>query len=132
MKSIKSYIISLLLIGVIVCLIFLPNAIDLIPSQKVKIIVAVILFFLMLILMIFTTYKDIRKKEYTNNVFIVITDVVQISSYLVVGYIALVPYDVKNMELLFSKIDHRMFAMLVFASTILLQSYFKTEKFKKI
>lgn len=132
MKSIKSYIISFIIVILFILVIFLPNIIDLIPSQKVKIIVAGILFFLMLILMIFTTYKDIRKKEYTNNVFIVITDVVQISSYLVLGYIALVPYDVKNIELLFSKINHRMIAILVFASTILIQSYFKREKFKKI
>jgi hypothetical protein len=124
-----------LLISVVVILfillLFLPKIIDLIPSVEVKFVVVSILASLTLIFMIIETYQDITKKQFTTTVFIVLSDIIQIVAFLVLGYLSFRSYDVINIEAVLTKNDARMLAIMLIFGANLVRTFLKSQRFEK-
>lgn len=131
MKINKSDLIFVMIIILCVLLFFLPNFIDLIPSKEVQSIIAIIMLMLVFILIIFETYGDITRKQFTTTVYIVLADIVQISALTVLGYLSFKSYDATNIEALLKRTDYHTMAVLFFLGAILVRNFFKSEKFKK-
>lgn len=125
----KKNFIVLLIIVVFGLVLFMPNIIDLIPSHEVKFTAAIIFSLLAFLFLIYITYSDIRKKQYTTTVYIVILDIIQVVVFAIVGYMLLNNSPVINSEILL-RVNHIRAASLMYAlcSSILLD-FLKSERF---
>lgn len=86
----KSNIIrEIILILIIILLFSLPITIDMLPKTHFTYVSGLILCSIVLIFIMFNTYKDIRDKKYTTNTFIILTDMIIIlamASFLLIEY----------------------------------------------
>lgn len=135
MKFNKANIISSIFITICILLLFLllflPKIIDLIPSKDTRFIIYIILFILFFIHIIFETYHDIRKKQFTTKIYIVITDIIAIIAFTVLFYINFTNHNETNIEVVLQKSTYSMMALLFFAGAILIQTLLKNQRFKK-
>lgn len=93
MKNSRSNNMSALYIVVGVLIILSINYIDSILAVRSKLIPLIVICFLIVILWIIKTNNDIRKKQYVTSLYIVITDIIIIGSYVVLGYISFKSYN---------------------------------------
>lgn len=131
MKLNKSHMIFAISIILFILLLFLPNIIDLIPSKEVKSIIVIILAMLTFIAIIFETYDDLTKKQFTTNIYIILADIIEIISFGILGYISFKSYDTTNIEVILKRNDHIAAAKLFFLGAILVRSFLKSQRFKK-
>lgn len=131
MKLNKSDMIFAISIILFILLLFLPNIIDLIPSKEVKSIILIILAMLTFIAIIFETYDDLTKKQFTTTIYIILADIIEIIAFGILGYLSFKSYDTTNIEVILKRNDHITAAKLFFLGAILVRSFFKSQRFKK-
>lgn len=131
MRLNKNNVIFSAVVILIIILLFLPRIIDRIPSKEVKLAASIIVCLLILIYIIFETYRDITKKQYTTNTYIVLTDILQILAFAVLSYISFKSYNKKNIEEIFKIYNARIVSELILFAAILLRNFLRSQRFEK-
>ena len=131
MKFNRTYFIYPVGIILFILLLFLPNIVDLIPSEEMRFVSYIILVLLVFIFIVFETYQDIKKKQFTTDIYVILVDIIAIISFVSVIYISFKSYNLTNIEILLQNKINKTMASIFFFCAILLQSYLKSQKFKK-
>lgn len=131
MGFIKKYIIISVVIILSILPPFLSNIIVLIPSTEIKYATIIVLYVLFLIFMIFEIYGDIRKKQYITTAYIVLTDIIIIASYAILGYLNFVSFNRMNVQALVKRNSIRIVNELIFFASVLIHNFLKSQRFKK-
>ena len=131
MRVKKEHFITIVIIILFGLLFFLPNSIDLITSEEIKYKVTVIFSILVFLFLIYLTYDDIRKRQFTTTAYIVLLDIIGIFNYIIVCYTFLIYQSKTNFEVLLHKNNIRIAGLLVILFTSVLLNYLKNDKFIK-
>ena len=131
MRFNKSNIIISVIFSLFILLLFLPKLVDLIPSGEVKFAISIILALLVFIFILFETYGDITKKQFTTTPYIVLSDIISIIAFAVLGYLSFTKFDLKNIEVLLYRINARNTAALFLFGGMLIRNFFKSQRFEK-
>ncbi len=131
MRLDKKIILGAAIIILFGLLLFLPNIVALIPSERVQFALAIIFCFLVFLLLIYVTYNDIRKKQYTTAVFIVLADIIIIVAFAAICYTYFHKSNVTNTEILLRKIHIRTIAGVSSLCASILLSFLRSQRFIK-
>ena len=126
----KNIIVSSIII-LFALLLFLPNIVDLIPSKEVKFAIAIIFSLLVFLFLIYVTYSDIRKSEFTTTVYLVLLDIIGIIVFVVVNYTYLHKSNETNIEILLQKSNIRIVCLLFLLCSSILVYFLKNDRFMK-
>lgn len=131
MRFNKKNIIVLIVVILFALLLFLPNVIGLIPSDRVKFVIYNIFSLLVFLFLIYITYNDIRERKFTTTVYIVLADIIVMAVFAAVMYTFYNYFNVTNVDILLRESRIRVTSLIfLFCSSILL-NYLKSDKFKK-
>lgn len=131
MRFNKGNVIVLIVVIIFALLLFLPNVIGLIPSDRVKFVISNIFSLLVFLFLIYITYNDIRERKLTTTVYIVLADIIVMAVFAVVMYTFYNDFNVTNVDILLRESRIRVTSLIfLFCSSILL-NYLKSDKFKK-
>ena len=126
----RNFAVSLIIV-LFVLLLFLPKIIDLIPSEEIKYSIIIIFSTLVLLLLIYLAYSDIRKKEYTTTMYIVLLDIIGIISYVYIGYVILTNSKEAGFDVVLQKNNTYTVGLVSLLCILILLRYLKSEKFIK-
>lgn len=126
----KNIIVSFIII-LFVLMLCLPKIIDLIPSSEVKYVVTVIFSLLVFLFLIYITYDDIKKREYTTTVYIIFLDIIGIVVYAVLFYNCFNKIDVTDIEALLRSNHIQVACLLYILCESIALSFLKSNRFKK-
>lgn len=127
----KEHFIASLIIILFILLLFVPNIVDLIPSEEMKYVVTIIFSVLVFIFLIYLTYDDIRKRKFTTTVYIVLLDIIGIINFVFVGYTLLIYSNQTNFEAILHKNNIHIVGLFGLLCISILLNYLKSKKFMK-
>lgn len=126
----KSIIVSFIII-LFILLLCLPNIIDLIPSKKVKYVITVVFSLLVFLFIVYITYNDIRKREYTTTVYIVLLEIIGIIVYVIGSYTYFHKTDVSDIEVLLRRNNIQAACLFYILCESIVITFLKRDSFKK-
>lgn len=129
----KDIIISAIIIIVFLLLLFLPNIIDLIPSKNIQYLISIIVSILVFLGLIYGIFNDIRKREFTTTVYIVLADITILISYIVLMYTCFHNLKASNIDIeyILQQNRIRIICLLSMLCASMLLSFLKSERFIK-
>ncbi|GLC30176.1 hypothetical protein [Clostridium omnivorum] len=126
----KSIIVSFIII-LFILLLCLPNIIDLIPSRKVKYVITVVFCLLVFLFLVYITYNDIRKREYTTTVYIVLLEIIGIIAYVIGSYTYFHKTGVSDIEVLLRRNNIQAACLFYILCESIVITFLKRDSFKK-
>lgn len=124
-------IIKILFTILFIILLSLPRFISLAFSNEIRDLIAIIVGALVLILMIYEIHVDIKRKQFTTNIYLALIDIIQVVAFAVLGYLSFKRYDKGNIEAVLKRNEFSILFVLLFVGTSFLKDFFKSEAFKK-
>ncbi|MDP4088090.1 MAG: hypothetical protein Q8930_02315 [Bacillota bacterium] len=131
MKFKKAYLTFPVIIILLALLFCLPGIIESIPSGNMRFGVIITLYVLVLILFIYEALHEIIKKQFTTTIFVVLMDIVEITSFGFAGYLS---YKINLTAALLDKVQFHLdstLLIIVFMAAGLIKQFLKTQRFRK-
>lgn len=129
--KIKKIVGVILILSLVLITIFIRELFDLNPSKKVQILLLIIMYIVIFGMYFSDLYHVVTKQQFTTTKYIIVTNIVRITSVSILLFIAFNYEHPKNFEdmILFNRIN--MWIMLSLAVSGILSDYLKNDKFKK-
>lgn len=131
MRFDKKFIMLLLIIILLALLLFLPSIINLIPSYEVKFVITIIFLILIFFFLVYVTYNDVRKKQFTTTAYIVLIEVITLIVYVVVCYTSFKNLNVIDTKILLQENHIRVASLIFLLCSSIVLNFLKSERFIK-
>lgn len=131
MRAKKEYFIILLIIMYFVCLLFLPKIFNLISSEEIKNKITIAFSVLVIFFLIYLTYDDTRKQEFTTTLYIVLIDIIRVICFAFPFYTFLVYSGKTNLDIILKENKIESVSLIILSCSTILQNYLKSDRFIK-
>jgi hypothetical protein len=129
MRIKKKHFITLLMIMLFVLFLFLPNIINLISSEEIKYKITIAFSVLVILFLIYSTYDDIRKREFTTSLYIVLIDIIETIYFAFLFYTFLIYSGETNLDIILKEDKIRIVGLIILLCSSILQNYLKSNRF---
>jgi cation transport ATPase len=108
-----------------------PEFIEKLPDNRMKFYAKFSLLLIALVLAAYAAYDDIKYERFTTKKLIIIADIIELISLIVLSYLVMQKNDIIDFEKMFRQADLTLCALIFLSCTTLLKIYLKSKRFSK-